>query len=172
MPDESRAGRGPKRRRLLSESLPEPKIVQEEVEKRTRAVLRAVANPSTLLAGVEAMTALRRAIEAGAKEGPHSPAVRVGIANAERAILTAVREAANALLIEMGPRAEVPAGRAAEGEGLIEVPVERDEAEDEQRPNPLRTTARVRPAPVKRRGAGRSGAKHGRAAVRSPPARS
>lgn len=129
-------------------AVPDPRLVQKEVEEHVRTLFRTVANPGTMLAGLHAVQALRQAIEAGARDGPNSPQLRAALRDAERAALTAVREATSAMLAELGPPGTRPVPKVSEREeGLVEVQVQRNEAADLARPNPERTTARERPTP-------------------------
>lgn len=133
----------------VEKMVPDPKLLQGVLEARVRLLLRTAANPGTMLAAVHALQAFRQAVEVGAREGPNSPKVRASLQEAERAVVTAIREASNALLKEMGPTPPAPP-KEDEDESLVEVPVERNAEQDEERPNPLRTTARRRPTPRSR----------------------
>lgn len=172
----SRSQASPSRARARK-VLPHPEDLQKDLERRTKSLFRAVANPSTLMAGLEAATALRKALEVGVRDGPNTPAVRDSLLTAERAFLTALREAATALLAEIPAAGSVHDESSSKAEELVRVDVARNAEEDEESPNPESTIAGRRPTPSRRSGArrgarGRSDGRGARAGGRPPRARS
>lgn len=144
--------RSPRRPRLPA--LPDTRAIQKDVERQVRQVFSALASPTTLLAGAQALSALRNIVEVAARHGPSDPRVRASAVEVERAVLTAVREAAGTLLQELSvPRGAVE--KVPEDQPLVVVSVERERATPGEETAP----APERPSPPRtRRRASRSGA--------------
>lgn len=139
----------------LRRYLPDPKLVQREVDRHARLVLSAMMSPSMVMAGMKALTSFRHAIEEGLKHGPQDLRVQVSVREAEKALLTAVQEAASAMLLEIGetPPPTAPKGEGGEGPqdegGLVEVQVDR--AAERSTPHVLPRTRPARRAKVARK---------------------
>ncbi len=120
--------------------VPDPKFVQSELEGHAKLLLSAVMSPPMMMAGMNALTSFRRAVELGLRHGPQDPRVRTAVREAERSLLTAIQEAASAMILELGetpkgPKTGPTAAGNADEDTLVEVPVVRATGEQPHVPS-------------------------------------
>ncbi|MDE1820550.1 MAG: hypothetical protein KGJ23_09190 [Euryarchaeota archaeon] len=137
-------------REKIRKWLPEPTFIQGELDRHAKLLLAALLNPSTLMSGLHAVSAFRKAAEEGLRRGPRDPRVLASVKEAERAFLFALQEATNSMLLELGEvqrkagTSQAPVPAPEEPSELTEVAVEREDAAALPRPEGPRRARRAR----------------------------
>lgn len=108
--------------------LPVPPELKAQIDQQVRLLRVAVSNPSTWLAGLEAVRAFQRAVELTTRSGPRDPRVLEALRAAETASITAAREVLSSMLAELDRNPSTASSPEVKGEEeLVQVPVEREE---------------------------------------------